>query len=279
MRRVPLADFPAGAQPGIFLHEVLEDTDFAWGRTPEGRTALRERLDELLPRHGLDATLWAEPLTEHLSAVLTTPLGGPLGGSSLADIQRTERFDELRFDLPVRGGRSWRAGVDDALSGTALLNALGAAGPRDALRADYLAQLAALPVGDLAGFLTGSIDLVFRQQVNGQNKWFIADYKSNHLGDTVAGYAPSALRDAMEGHHYPLQAHLYTLALHRLLRWRVPDYDYERDVGGVYYLFLRGMTGEQAPTPAPPGCFFDRPPLAVVQALDTLFASSPQEAS
>jgi len=279
VRRVPLADFPAGAQPGIFLHEVLEDTDFAWGRTPEGRTALRERLDELLPRHGLDATLWAEPLTEHLSAVLTTPLGGPLGGSSLADIQRTERFDELRFDLPVRGGRSWRAGVDDALSGTALLNALGAAGPRDALRADYLAQLAALPVGDLAGFLTGSIDLVFRQQVNGQNKWFIADYKSNHLGDTVAGYAPSALRDAMEGHHYPLQAHLYTLALHRLLRWRVPDYDYERDVGGVYYLFLRGMTGEQAPTPAPPGCFFDRPPLAVVQALDTLFASSPQEAS
>ncbi|MGK0348318.1 MAG: exodeoxyribonuclease V beta subunit, partial [Myxococcota bacterium] len=76
-----------------------------------------------------------------------------------------------------------------------------------------------------------------------------------------------------EQHHYYLQYHLYTLALHRYLRWRIPDYDYDTHIGGVYYLFFRGMVGPETPSDGGTvgGSFFDRPPADVIHALDAAF--------
>ena len=89
----------------------------------------------------------------------------------------------------------------------------------------------------MTGMLKGFIDLVFYHD----GKYYIADYKSNYLGDSHADYQPEALAQAMLEHRYDLQYQLYTLALHRYLRHRLPDYDYQTHFGGVYYLFLRGM--------------------------------------
>jgi exodeoxyribonuclease V beta subunit len=122
----------------------------------------------------------------------------------------------------------------------------------------------------LRGYLTGSIDLVVRAD----NRFAVVDYKTNWLGPpgeelTVWHHRPAALATEMQHAHYALQALLYTAALHRYLRWRMPDYDPERNLAGVLYLFLRGMVG--ADTPAidgtPCGVFAWRAPTALVEDL------------
>ena len=121
------------------------------------------------------------------------------------------------------------------------------------------------------GYLTGSIDLVLRL---GGERFAVVDYKTNWLaapGEPLSAWhhRPAALAAEMERAHYALQALLYTIALHRYLRWRLRDYDPERHIAGVLYLFLRGMTGADVPRVggAPCGVFAWRPPAGLVQAL------------
>jgi exodeoxyribonuclease V beta subunit len=125
------------------------------------------------------------------------------------------------------------------------------------------------------GYLAGSIDLVVRVRDGAGNQRFaVVDYKTNWLGAlgeelTAWHHRPSALALEMERAHYGLQALLYTAALHRYLRWRVPDYDPERNLAGVLYLFLRGMTGAATPTVGGTRCgvFAWQPSGALVEAL------------
>ncbi|UUY03857.1 hypothetical protein LRS13_24915 [Svornostia abyssi] len=95
----------------------------------------------------------------------------------------------------------------------------------------------------LRGFLTGSIDLTFRTP---DGRYGIVDYKTNRLGAvdeplTLWDYRPAAVAEEMRRAHYALQGLLYTVALHRYLRWRVADYDPDRSLAGIFYLFVRGM--------------------------------------
>jgi exodeoxyribonuclease V beta subunit len=139
--------------------------------------------------------------------------------------------------------------------------------------ADALAELADVP---LRGYLTGSIDAVLR--VAGP-RYLVVDYKTNRLGGydeplTAWHYRSSALESAMVEAHYPLQALLYSVALHRYLRWRQPGYDPDTHLGGVLYLFLRGMTGPSVveATGASPGVFSWRPPSGLVVGTSDLLA-------
>jgi exodeoxyribonuclease V beta subunit len=105
----------------------------------------------------------------------------------------------------------------------------------------------------------------------------VVDYKTNWLGgDTVtsADYTPEAMARAMREAHYPLQALLYSVALHRYLRWRQPGYDPGTHLGGVLYLFLRGMCGPAGPVvdQTPSGVFAWSPPAALVTELSDLLA-------
>ncbi|MCB1736954.1 MAG: hypothetical protein KDI42_02415, partial [Gammaproteobacteria bacterium] len=110
----------------------------------------------------------------------------------------------------------------------------------------------------------GYIDLVFEHG----GRFHLADYKSNHLGDNADAYAQPALAAAMRAHRYDLQALIYAVALHRYLRLRVPDYDFDRHFGGVHYLFLRGMSAAHANGH---GVFTLRPDRALIERLDRLF--------
>ena len=101
-----------------------------------------------------------------------------------------------------------------------------------------------------------------------EGRWYIIDYKSNWLGADPADYAPAALRRATFASGYPLQYLIYLVALHRHLGVRLPDYDYERHVGGVFYLYLRGI---EPAAGMRRGVYFDRPPRACIQALDGCF--------
>ena len=120
---------------------------------------------------------------------------------------------------------------------------------------------------NVRGYLTGSLDLVVRLRNTDAPRFAVIDYKTNWLAGpgeelTVDHYRPDALAAEMYRHHYALQALLYTVALHRYLRWRVPGYSVERNLAGVLYLFLRGMVGDPSH-----GVFAWKPPAALVEAL------------
>jgi exodeoxyribonuclease V beta subunit len=132
-------------------------------------------------------------------------------------------------------------------------------------------------VTELAGWLTGSIDAVFRVGPT-DPRYVVVDYKSNRLHDRdaidpLAAYRPDLLGAAMTHSHYPLQAVLYCVALHRYLAWRLgATYSPEQHLGGVAYLFVRGMIGAATPALAGQryGVFSWRPPVATILALDAL---------
>ena len=154
--------------------------------------------------------------------------------------------------------------------------------------AEYAAALGAPAMAaQLRGYLTGSLDLVFRLGGKGAGaRYFVADYKSNWLappGEDLSAwhYRPEALEAEMCRSHYVLQATFYLVALHRYLRWRLPGYDAQANLGGALYLFLRGMTGQEPASPGlePSGVFAWCPPAALVTQMSDLFARDPTSPS
>ncbi len=258
----PLAAMPAGVHVGTFVHRLLQDADFA---APDLDAELRTRVAAgRRPADIGDAAV----VVAGLSAALRTPLGPLLGGRRLADVTRADRLDELAFELPLAGGDTPGGdGLDLAAVGALLEEYLPAGDP---LRG-YAARLSdpALRSG-ARGYLTGSIDLVLRDG----ERFAVVDYKTNFLAGpgeelTAWHHRPAALAAEMERYHYGLQALLYTVALHRYLRWRLNGYDPERNLAGVLYLFLRGMSGPATPVvgESPCGVFAWKPPPGFVVAL------------
>ncbi|WP_068032908.1 UvrD-helicase domain-containing protein [Nocardia mexicana] len=251
-------DLPYGAEFGTLVHGVLElvDTD-----APDLATEVRARCAHAIEE--LMADIDPDALASALLAVLHTPLGN----GSLAAISSRDRLNEMDFELPLAGGDTPRAERVTLRSIAALLRRHL---PEDDPFASYADQLDTIDDSVLRGYLTGSIDAVLR--VPGP-RFVVVDYKTNRLGTddlTVAHYTRERMAAEMMRSHYPLQAILYSAALHRYLRWRLPDYSPGRHLGGISYLFVRGMIGPETP----PGCgVFDwDPPVALVEELSDLLA-------
>ncbi len=234
--------FPRGARAGSCLHRIFELHDF------QARDArARERLvARELRVHGLDVS-WAPVVADMVERVLTTPLDAA-GRVRLADVPAERRLAELEFYYPLE--RLEARVVREALA----THGFGTPALRDAV--------AHLPFEAGAGFMKGFVDLVFEAD----GRFWILDWKSNWLGAALADYAPAQLETAMAREAYWLQYLVYTVMLHRLLRLRLGDaYDYDRHVGGVFYVFLRGVDPAAGPGA---GVFHDRPTRALVEALD-----------
>jgi exodeoxyribonuclease V beta subunit len=122
------------------------------------------------------------------------------------------------------------------------------------------ALLGPLDFSPQRGFMRGVIDLLCRVE----GRFHLLDYKSNWLGHSQTDYHPEMLARAMGAGGYHLQYLIYTVAAHRYLRWRVADYDYQRDFAGVYYLFLRGMDGHTQNA----GVYHCCPSVGLMEALD-----------
>ncbi|HIE9779960.1 TPA: exodeoxyribonuclease V subunit beta [Klebsiella pneumoniae] len=234
--------FPRGAAPGTFLHSLFEELDFTQP-VPEGWMA------EKLQLSGFDAQ-WAPVLTDWLGGVLKTRLPGP--DIALNQLASRDKQVEMAFYLPIA----------QLLTAERL----------DALIRQYDPLSADTPPLDfrqVRGMLKGFIDLVFRHE----GRYYLLDYKSNWLGEDREAYTRPAMEQAMRAHRYDLQYQLYSLALHRYLRHRLADYDYDRHFGGVIYLFLRGMDGQEGGQ----GIFTTRPVRPLIDGLDQLFAGETQE--
>ena len=268
----PMGDLPAGATFGSLVHAVLEHAD---PQAPDFAVELRARAGEQLRWWPVDVT--AEVLAEALLPLHATPLGPLVPGLTLGQIPLSDRLRELDFEFPLTGG-DVRARVGDVhLRDLAPL--LRAHLPADDPLAPYAARLEAPALGDqvLRGYLSGSIDVVLRVPATDGPRFVVVDYKTNLLGQpgeplTAADYAPDRLGDAMLHSHYPLQALLYSVVLHRYLRWRVPGYRPADHLGGVLYLYVRGMCGPKTPLVDghPAGVFSWRPPDSLVEAMSDL---------
>ena len=130
----------------------------------------------------------------------------------------------------------------------------------------------------LSGYLSGSLDLVFGVGEGDRRRYLVADYKTTWIGDHeqphyVDAYHPRGMAEAMSRSSYPLQALVYSVALHRFLRWRQPGYRFDEHFGGVLYLYLRGMCGAGTPVAdgQPYGVFAWKPSEALVEAVSDLF--------
>jgi exodeoxyribonuclease V beta subunit len=263
----PLGQLPVGVEFGTFVHAVLEATDFA---VADLDTELAEQVAAAASRRPFDLGDPARAVSG-LRAAIETPLGPLLDGVRLRDVARSDRLDELEFELPLAGG--------DAPAGELTLRAIAAALREHATADDPMAGYAARledPAlrSSVRGFLTGSIDLVLRVPGVDGPRFAIVDYKTNWLGPageplTVAHYRPEALAAEMSRAHYGLQALLYTVALHRYLRWRMPAYEPGRHLAGVLYLFVRGMAGDPGA-----GVFAWSPAGALVEALSDVLDGS-----
>ncbi|MFD0865003.1 3'-5' exonuclease, partial [Tessaracoccus lubricantis] len=264
----PMSGLPAGAAFGTLVHEALEVLDWSPARL-ESHAA--ELLEVMGPAHNLDRAESAQ-LAEALVALCRTPLL-PLSSLALTDVPTAHRLPELDFDLPL-ADRSAPGTLQD-LAGL-MAHHLPAEDPL----AGYPARLAASEAAGavLNGFLTGSIDGVL--QVEG--RFVVVDYKTNRLAPTAADdltlghYTQPAMAEAMMQAHYPLQAILYCAALHRYLGQRLPGYSPEEHLGGVGYLFVRGMAGPQTPVVdgASCGVFAWFPPAALVVAVSELLGGT-----
>jgi exodeoxyribonuclease V beta subunit len=230
--------FTRGPVVGNFLHDQLEwlaDEGFALAAD----TPLAERLRRRCERGGYSAE--ADSVIEWLSAVVATPL--PSLDTSLNALQHV--LPEMEFWLPTA---QLPASEVDALCCQHLL--IGQ-------------ERAALPERTLHGMLMGFADLVFEHE----GRYWVLDYKSNQLGTDGTAYHLEALAQAMAAHRYDVQAALYLLALHRLLRQRLgAAYDPAQHLGGAIYLFLRGIDGPTS------GVFTVAPSLKWLDALDQLLA-------
>lgn len=240
-----LHGFPRGATDGTFLHGLLE---WAGRRGFAATVAAPADLEQLIERRCQPAR-WT-PHREALSTWMNQWLRTPLNLSQLApgtapvapaDLQVTQV--EMEFWIGVA-----------ELDASAI----------DAAVSRYtLSGVSRIPIQAQAlnGMLKGFIDLVFEHE----GRYYVADYKSNRLGDDEAAYTSARMREEVLKHRYDLQYSLYLFALHRLLRSRLPDYDYEQHMGGAVYIFLRGHAASSQ------GLHLEKPPLSLMHELDRLF--------
>lgn len=238
-----------GTRFGVVLHDALEHADFARWRdwqpgaaAPEGE---REGLAAALARGGYaagDIDDGVDVLARLAGATLTARLPE---GTRLCDVPAHERRAEIEFQFALAPTR-----VDELL---ALLHRHDVVRARSGFGARRV----------LEGLMTGLVDLTYRVD----NRWYVLDYKSNRL----PRYDAASMREAMARSEYDLQALLYTLALHRWLGWRMgAAYDLERDLGGVRYVFCRGLD----PRDPAAGMHAFRFDPALVRDLDALFAGA-----
>ena len=218
-KREPLSIFqlPRGSNTGVCLHEIFEDLDF----TEKDHERMKTLVSQKLKRYAIDA-IW-EPIVTHLVInVLNLHLGS---GIRLNRISTENRRSEMEFFFPLENGNIKR-----------FLKRLieAASGPDEQSVAESIGRM---NIDRLSGIMRGFIDLIFRWN----DRYYILDWKTNHLGDQLEDYHKANLDRYMIRQAYCLQYYIYTLALHKYLQNRVIGYQYETHIGGVFYLFVRGI--------------------------------------
>jgi exodeoxyribonuclease V beta subunit len=252
--------FPRGARAGTLLHEILRYLDFQHPDAEEAAALVSRKLAV----YGFPA-FWQETVVSLLRKVVALPLlpfsvpaaGGGDQPYTLASLAMRDRLNELEFYFPLR-----RLAPEDLQGMLGETIAVPRSGEEESSRErrDFALTTRRLHFSPARGFMRGFMDMAFCRD----GRYYLVDWKSNHLGNQVGDYGPDAVARAMKENYYILQYHLYCLALHLYLGARLPDYSYDRHFGGVYYFFLRGIDPAAG---AGYGLYRDRPPEELITEL------------
>jgi exodeoxyribonuclease V beta subunit len=235
--------FPKGARSGIFFHDIFQHIDFQ----EKSQATVRQLVVQKMQDYGFD-NMWLTPVLDAVVKVLNTNLSADGQKFTLADIPMSDRINEMEFYFPL-----------NPIS-PPTLQRLFRENREPGLPAEYPDRMGNLDFSAAVGFMKGYIDMVFRHA----EKFYLVDWKSNYLGSGAAHYTVEHLNKTMVENFYILQYHLYTLALYQYLKWRHPDFKYETDFGGVFYIFIRGVDDTPG---AKSGILWDRPGLNLIKAL------------
>ncbi len=235
--------FPGGTRAGSFFHDVLENYDFS-AKNPED---LRRLVTAKLQQYGFESD-WHDTVCRTIRKVVSLSLRPDFPQLKLANVRPQSRLNEMEFYFPLNSINP------DML--TKIFQDHG----RSEILAGFPDRLKKLTFAPAAGFMKGYIDLVFEFR----GRYYLVDWKSNHLGSTSADYDQNSLAETMRTDYYTLQYHIYTLALQQYLKLRKPDFRYRDHFGGVFYIFLRGVDDALGPMY---GVFFDFPAADLMQAL------------
>jgi exodeoxyribonuclease V beta subunit len=209
-RKQSIFTFPKGAKAGTAIHKLFEHEDFEFAAADQ--TNLIPIAEEVLDQYNFDKK-WSGVLQKMMRDVT----GSTTGDLDLSQVKRDDEIREMEFHFP-----SSDLQLDEILE--IIRNS-----PQTHKNKSRLQN-----------YLTGFIDLTVRQD----GKYYILDYKSNYLGDHNEDYEPAKLKREIESANYDVQYHIYTVALKKYLTTRIPNFDYDRDFGGVAYLFVRGMRAD-----------------------------------
>ncbi|WP_170845141.1 UvrD-helicase domain-containing protein [Chitinasiproducens palmae] len=252
-----LLGLPRGTAAGSCLHHLLEHVDFAkperWDQAVAASIAAFPSVATAFEAtRGRSGTAGAASLADRLRDVVAALADVELApGTPLCRLPASRCLRELAFTFPLSATRL----RSDGLAATLVAAGYG---------------LPELAPRRLHGFMKGFIDLVFEAD----GRFYIVDWKSNDLGDTLDAYLPVSMTDAMARHGYWLQAVLYTVALHRHLRATVADYDYDRDMGGVAYVFARGVSPSWRLRETDAGVLRHRFARDLIESIDVDFAAA-----
>jgi exodeoxyribonuclease V beta subunit len=216
--------FPKGARVGTFMHDIFEHLDFTEPHV------MKELVADRLKAYGYEQT-WLDTLCEMVQKVVFAPLNPEDPGFQLAKIRNQDRINELEFYFPLK--------PISAKKIEGIFSTYGSANAPDG----FPERIGRMVFSTVKGFMKGFMDMVFKYQ----DRYYLVDWKSNHLGNRVEDYNQQEVIRAMEEGGYYFQYHIYTVALNMYLKLRLPGFDYKRHFGGVYYIFLRGVDPSRGP--------------------------------
>lgn len=233
-------NFPKGSVAGTFLHSIFEQIDFS----DPGSIQKDPDLETLMDIYGFDHS-WKPVITQLIDDTLNSPLKNGPNVFKLSEIPSSSCIKEMEFYFPLK-----------KVTPSDLQQIFSAQLQTDLFSVDYQAE--GLHFSPSCGFMKGYIDLFFEKD----DRFFILDWKSNHLGASYSDYQADSLKEVMKSEHYILQYHIYLTAIDKYLQLRYKGYSYQKNFGGVYYIFLRGIDGK-----SDNGVYFDRPSEETVKRL------------
>ncbi len=235
--------FPAGAVPGLCIHKIFETVPF-----DADRHILSDMVHSILLNYAIGAH-WKDIVTAMVHNVLMVPLKE--GFIPLSKVKADQRRHELEFYFPVKD-----------IDSKKLVSVFG---QHNLFTGEYSQAMKQLAFSDINGFMHGYIDMVFQYD----GLFYIIDWKSNLLGFSIDAYHRSKLSSAIISHYYFLQYTIYTVALHRYLSHLFgKSYSYEKNFGGVFYIFVRGVDATKGHEY---GIFYDKPDAVLIEKINDFF--------
>jgi exodeoxyribonuclease V beta subunit len=224
--KTDILSFPKGTKAGIFFHDIFEHIDFAPGNFESTESLVMNKLKA----YGFEDK-WQEPVCSMIKKVLSLPLHIDAMPITLSSIPAKDRINEMEFHFPLNPIHPRQ--LEKIFSIYGGIN----------LPVGFSEKIGRLTFPLSKGYMKGFLDLVFLAG----DRYYIVDWKSNFLGNHLQDYSKAKLNGIMNNNYYILQYYLYSLALHQHLRLRRPDYRYDADFGGVFYIFIRGVEPDQGP--------------------------------